>query len=67
MRATDAQLQLAIDALGDKQYVKCPVCKTGKYGGLFYQCCDNGSCALYDSIWMGRCYICGEVRRECCC
>jgi hypothetical protein len=67
MQATNEQRQLAIDALGDSMFVTCPVCKSGKYGGIFYRCCDNVKCALYDSFAMGACGICRAIRRECSC
>jgi hypothetical protein len=46
---------------------QCPNCGIGMYGGIFYRCCDNKECFLYDRFKMQKCYICEVVRRECTC
>lgn len=45
----------------------CPACHKGTYTGLFYVCCDNPDCCLYDRFTMGNCGICGVPRRRCSC
>ncbi len=50
-----------------KGFGECPLCHKGQYGGIFMRSCDNPECKAYDAFYIGRCGICGAVRRKCCC
>jgi hypothetical protein len=48
-------------------WITCPVCHQGKFGGLFYHSCTNPGCILWNDFAMGHCRMCGRRRVECCC
>jgi len=47
--------------------ITCPVCKNGKFSGIFFHSCDNPQCKLYDEVALSRCGICGQRRIYCTC
>jgi len=65
------KFQEAMKALKDegrsRQFMVCPICNTGIFGGIIYYSCDNEKCDAYDSRVMCNCEICNRRLINCCC
>lgn len=68
MESEKVRINMDVELKNTRQrYTKCQLCNVGTYGGIFYRCCDNSECKLYDSFVMHKCGACGTIRRDCCC